>query len=155
MLELAGWGIASDSFGVGPKANGVALASAMQQAVCRAGGLRPDVIYAGSYCTADADLAEAEAIASTFGGENRPLVTNIRGTIGECKAPTGLLNILAAEASLRTRTVPATTGCRQVDPQCDIVVCTRPTEVAGMEAVMCNAFWVNGTNTSLLLRAVR
>ncbi|WP_310452587.1 beta-ketoacyl synthase N-terminal-like domain-containing protein [Sulfuritalea sp.] len=155
LLELAGWGITSDSFGVGPKANGVALASAMLEAVNRAGGLRPDVIYAGSYCTADADLAEAAAIASTFGGENRPLVTNIRGAIGEAKAPTGIFNILAAEASLRTGTVPATTGCRQVDPQCNIEVCIRPTKLASMEAVMCNAFWVNGTNTSLLLRVAR
>jgi 3-oxoacyl-(acyl-carrier-protein) synthase len=155
LLELAGWGIASDRFGVGPKADGLALTSAMQQAVSRAGGLRPNVIYAGSYCTNDADLAEATAIASTFGGEKRPLVTNIRGAIGEAKAPTGLFNILAAETSLRTGMVPATTGCRQVDPQCDIDVCMRPTQLTDLNAVMCNAFWVNGTNTSLLLKAVR
>ncbi len=152
LLQLAGWGSASDSFGVGPKRNGDALAGAMREAVDRAGGLRPDVIYAGSYCTADADRAEAAAIAGTFGGDKRPRVTNIRGAIGEAKAPTGLFNILAAQASMRSGTVPATTGCRQIDPECDIDVCTRATDLPGIDAVMCNAFWVNGTNTSLLLR---
>lgn len=152
LLELAGWGTASDSFGVGAKRSGDALAGAMRQAVDRAGGLRPDVIYAGSYCTADADRAEASAIAATFGDAPRPVVTNIRGAIGEAKAPTGLFNVLAAQASLRTSTVPATIGCRQIDPECDIHVATRTTELSRMDAVMCNAFWVNGTNTSLLLR---
>lgn len=153
LATLAGWATASDSFGVGPKANGQALAHAMQQAVARAGDLRPDAIYSGSYCTADADLAEADAVVGTFGSGKRPLVTNVRGALGEAKAPTALLGIVAAAQSLRTGTVPATTGCRERDPRCAIDVCTQTTAVPGIEAVLCNAFWVNGTNASVLLRA--
>lgn len=153
MLELAGWSTASDRFGAGPKANGAALAQAMQQAVERSGGLQPNIIYAGSYCTADADLAEAAAISGSFNGTHRPLVTNIRGTLGEAKGPTGLYNILAAQSSLSTGMVPGTSGCRELDPGCDIAVCTQATEVTGIQAVMCNSFWVNGTNASLIVRA--
>lgn len=154
LLELAGWATTSDRFGVGHKANGDALCRAMRDAVAQAGGTPPDVIYAGSYCTEDADLAEAEAIAEAF-GEHRARVTNIRGVIGEAKGPTGLLNLLAAEMSLRNGVVPATAGCRDIDPGCDLDVCQDITPVPGMQSILCNAFWVNGSNTSLVVRAPR
>lgn len=154
LLELAGWSTPSDRFGVGPKANGHGMALAMRQAWMQAGE-PPDLIYSGSYCTADADHAEADAIAEVFATQQAPKVTNVRGALGEAKGPTGLFNIMAAQASLATASAPPTAGCREVDPACRIDVCTQAAVLPRLKTVMCNAFWVNGTNSSIVVRAPR
>lgn len=154
LLELAAWSTTSDRFGVGPKSDGRGLAQAMRQATAQAGEV-PDVIYAGSYCTADADRAEASAITEVFGRQGAPKVTNLRGAIGEAKAPSGLFNILAAHATLTTGTIPPSTGCRQVAPDCTIDVCTEAQTLPRLNSVMCNAFWVNGTNSAIVVRLPR
>jgi len=153
LMELAGWGVTSDAFGVGHKGAGpAALQSAMEIAMHRAGEDRPDLVYSGSYCTADADQAEANSLVAIFEPSLRPTVTNIRGTIGEAKGVSGIFNLIAAEASLRTGIVPRTSGCEDIDLGCPIDIATKSSAIADMDVVMCNAFWVNGTNTSIIVR---
>ncbi|MBA3006099.1 MAG: hypothetical protein KJ900_17675 [Proteobacteria bacterium] len=152
LMRLSGWAMAADSYGVGDKSNGVpALRNAMDAALRVAGRSRVDLIYSGSYCTADADQSEAEAIVATFGRGLTPPTTNIRGAIGEQKGVGGLLNAVVAYSSLHTRMIPATKGCEQIDPRCDIDVVTSLRTLPAIDAVLCNAFWVNGVNASFIL----
>lgn len=138
-LELAGWGVCSDAFGVGPKGKGqAALGPAMRAALARGDECQVAQVYAGSYCSADADQAEAAALAQVFGGTGCPPVANLRHVIGETKAPSALFNLIAAENLLRQQAQSAAAavgaGARVAN------------------AALCNAFWVNGTNASLLVR---
>lgn len=156
LMELAGWCVASDVFGVGPKGAGEAsLRLAMNGAIQHAGGKMPQAVYSGSYCTADADRVEARAVNTVFHTFETPWVSNIRGTLGEAKGVSGIYNLIAAEASLRTGVVPRTGGFEQRDPGCDINVTISNTSIDGLDSVMCNSFWVNGTNTSVIVRRPR
>ncbi len=145
VLELAGWGVRSDTFGVGAKGRGPAsLSKAMQSALARGpGSPKTHVtqiarVYAGSYCSADADQAEADALAEVFGEAACPPLLNLRPIIGETKAPAALFNLIVAAAAIGASQRPA-------DPPGGDCSETQ-------DAVLCNAFWVNGTNTSLLVR---
>lgn len=154
LMRLTGWAMASDSFGVGHKSAGTsALRDAMASALRMAGRDHVDGIYSGSYCIADADEVEAEAIVAVFGRGTAPPVTNIRGVTGEIKGVSGMLNAIAASMSLRTGTLPATGGCEQIDPRCDVDVVTAARTLPMMESILCNAFWVNGVNASIVLES--
>lgn len=125
LLELAGHGLASDAFGVGPKGLGpAALSQAMQRALGDASQRRPALLYAGSYGSDDAEHAESDAIAQVFGAARPPRAINLRRVTGEAKAPMALFSLIAATAAL----------------------------AAPGDAALCNAFWVNGTNASVLVR---
>lgn len=126
LLELAGYGMSSDVFGVGPKGTGAcALMDAMRHALADSQPCpQPARVYAGSYCTEDADRAEAEALLHVLGRQAREKLINLRHVIGEAKAPMALFNLMAAQASL--------------DGPADLSVS--------------NAFWVNGANASVLVR---
>ncbi len=145
LLVLAGWSVCSDAFGVGPKGRGPAsLALAMktalaQSALSQAPEHRVSVVYAGSYCTEDADRCEKAAMEDVFGPADCPSQLNLRHVIGEAKAPTALFNLIAAEARLRGTDHY---GLAAADAGAN----------ANVNAALCNAFWVNGTNTSLLVR---
>jgi 3-oxoacyl-(acyl-carrier-protein) synthase len=153
LLRLAGWGVASDSFGGGPKGRGPnSIRGAMATALTMAARSNVDLAYAGSYCTADADRAEATALAEHFGLGRVPPVTNIRGTVGEIGGVTGMLNLIAAVRSLHTGIIPATVGCEVIDPSCALDVVTAPRQLAHIDSVLCNSFWVNGINTALVLQ---
>jgi 3-oxoacyl-(acyl-carrier-protein) synthase len=153
LAKLSGWSSPSDSFGIGPKSRGAdSIGLAMTAAMAQSGRTEVDVIYSGSYCTADADRAEAAAIKGSFRNVGAPAVTNIRGTVGEIRGTTGLLNVIAACASLHTGVIPPTAGFESPDPLCDIDV-VRTARSGKLASAMCNAFWTNGVNASLLMEA--
>ncbi len=142
MLELAGWGVRSDVFGVGAKGRGPAsLSKAMQSALARVSRSPMSLVtqvYAGSYGSADADQAEADALVEVFGKAACPPLLNLRPIIGETKAAAALFNLIVAAAAIG--------GQQRLGDQ------PRGDRSETHDAVLCNAFWVNGTNTSLLVR---
>jgi 3-oxoacyl-[acyl-carrier-protein] synthase II len=158
LAQLSGWATTTDTYGTGPKRDGQALVRAMaqaqSQAQSQAGGAAPDLIFGGGYGTVDADLAEAKAIAEQFGPpDTAPRLTNLRGTIGEAKSATGLFNVIAAIRAMREGFVPATAGCHAPDPAClsQIRLVQDGIALASLQRTMCNAFWVNGTNSSVVV----
>lgn len=158
LLRLAGWGVCSDAFGVGPKGSGPAsLGLAMEAALAMAPGCRSATIYSGSYGSADADRAEEDALAQVFGHAHGLQQFNLRQVIGEAKAPTALFNLIAAEAMLRGLAAHAWPGNESsseagIAPDADA---RNHVDASGTDAALCNAFWVNGTNTSLLVQRPR
>ncbi len=139
LLELAGWGINSDALGVGAKGRGHAsLAQTMKSALISAPESRVVLVCAGSYGSDDADRTEREALAEIFGEPLCPPLINLRTVIGETKAPAALFSLIAAAAWLVDHARQS--GSEHPEP--------RQSE----DAVLCNAFWVNGTNASLLVR---
>ena len=152
LAELAGWSSVGDIAPLGAKmGQPEGLHDGMRQAMGAAGVSSVDVVYAGSYCTKDADLAEARAIHTASGNAR---VTNIRGVIGEPKGPTGLLNVIAAIHSIKTGIVPPTVGFEEADPGCPPIAVSPETQrLERIDTVLCNSFWIHGTNNSCLLRS--
>jgi 3-oxoacyl-(acyl-carrier-protein) synthase len=156
LMRLTGWAMSADTFGTGAKGKGKpAIREAMASALQMADRSQVDLIYAGSYCTTDADQAEAEAMIALFGRAATPPITNIRGAIGEQKGVSALFNAVAACQSLQTGVMPATIGCEQIDPACAVDVVLAERAGLTLDAVLCNAFWVNGANAAFVLEAVQ
>jgi 3-oxoacyl-[acyl-carrier-protein] synthase II len=126
------------------------MRGALQGGASRGRGDAELLIYSGSYCTPDADRSEAEAVYEVTNG-SRPRVTNIRGAVGEMKGVSGLLNVVAACRSIQTGMIPHTVGCDTLDPGCDVNVVQHGPVWSEVSSVLCNAFWVNGINASLLV----
>ncbi|WP_349368700.1 beta-ketoacyl synthase N-terminal-like domain-containing protein [Salinarimonas sp.] len=150
LAALTGWASTNDARGVSPKrgySRGIANAMRLSDPA-RAG---TDVVLAGSYCTRDAERAEAEAIAAYANGREAPTVTNIRGAVGDCKGVSGLWNAVAAVKIFEHGVVPAPVGTEYPDEALSLRLPgpqDRPPR-----AILCNNFWVGGLNTSARLEA--
>jgi 3-oxoacyl-[acyl-carrier-protein] synthase II len=78
-------------------------------------GLSPadvNVVYASANASHDLDRVEAAALSTLFGG-HRPLVTSIKGAVGECGA-SGAASCVAAVACGMAGLVPPIAGLAQV-----------------------------------------
>lgn len=151
LAYMCGWSMASDAHGTGPKRTHDGILSAMSRSIDMAGGISPDIVFGGGYSTMDSDLVEARAISEFFGACYNIPVTNIRGTIGEAKAATALFNVIAAIKAMRTEHLPGTLGTDPLDPDCEIDVIEPKGRTYPARSALCNSFWVNGTNSSLVL----
>ncbi|MBQ0957956.1 hypothetical protein KAK06_03195 [Ideonella sp. 4Y11] len=155
LARLTGWSVTSDEFGVGAKDAGTpALDDAMTAALAMAGRQQVDAVYSGAYGTLDAARAEAHAMQRVFGPQQPPL-TNIRGVVGEARGATALWNIVAALSSLDTGLLPPAVGCEQPDPDWGLRIAGQDEPPDAIDTVLCNAYWVNGVNTSIVLETAR
>lgn len=148
LARLTGWASTNDARGLAPKrgySRGIANAMRLSDAA-QAGA---DVVLAGSYCTRDADRAEAGAIGAYADGRRVPTVTNIRGAVGDCKGVSGLWNAVAAVRILEQGIVPAPVGTDQPDET--LALRLPAPQDAPPRSVLCNNFWIGGLNTSARL----
>lgn len=155
LARLSGWSITSDAVGVGAKRGQPdGIRDSMEAALAQSQVQSVDMIYAGSYCTEDADRAEARAIAAAFAASvKKPVVANVRGAVGEAKGVTGVLNAIAATCSIGKGVIPPTAGYGEPDPQCALEVATAALNGKDVRSVLCSNFWVNGVNSALVLEA--
>ena len=94
------------------------LAHVMRRALAVA-GIRPpdvDVVYASANSAPGLDAVEAAALAEVF-GSLRPVVTSIKGAIGEAGA-NGMASLAAAIECGRRGSVPPVAGLQCVDAAC-------------------------------------
>lgn len=109
-----------------------------------------DAVYASANATTTLDRVEAEALASLF-TSHRPVITSIKGAIGECGA-SGAASCAAAFLCGRAGKVPPVAGLRDIDEACadlDIALEARP--LPG-PMVLVNSFASGGSLASVLLR---
>ncbi len=150
LARLTGWAVTNDAQGVVPK-RGYEKGIAQAMRLADPDGQGADTVIAGSYCTQDAEIAEAKAIRDYASEGSTPTVTNVRGAVGDCQGVTGLWNVIAAIKSLETGTVPHVIGCEEPKEGLGFKL---PSEGdAAPTAVMCNNFWVSGLNTAARLVA--
>ncbi|MDR6412838.1 beta-ketoacyl synthase N-terminal-like domain-containing protein [Paraburkholderia terricola] len=153
LAKLSGWSVTSDPFGMGPKGSVTStLGQSMQAALAQAGRASVPVVFSGAYGSQDAAAAEAAGIRS-LPGEERPIVTNIRGVVGEARGTTGLWNVIAAVQAMRHGQVPAIANCGEPDHGLGLQLATGASAPAPIDAALCNAFWLNGVNTSIVVEA--
>lgn len=153
--EVLGGGAASEPEGLlRVRDDGEGLARAISLALDDA-GLRPTdvgMIVAHGNGTRQGDASEAWAIREAFGATPPP-VTAFKWAFGHLLAAAGMIDVLAALAALRARTVPGVPTLRRLDPD----LAWLPVEAAprgprgDVALVLCRGF--AGTNAALLVRA--
>jgi 3-oxoacyl-(acyl-carrier-protein) synthase len=153
--DILGTGAASDTSGINawpdnPDTIARAMALALEDA-----GLTPDdvhVIYAAANAAPKLDYIEARALGQVFG--SRPVVTSIKGAIGECSAA-GAAACAAAILCGAAGKVPPIAGLRDPDSAATALNLARTAVDAPGDIVLVNSVASGGAVYSAVLRAPR
>lgn len=127
------------------------IARTMRDAIGDA-GLRPDaidVVYASANGTAVLDRVEAQALRSVFGAA-RPMVTSIKGALGEFGA-SGAVACAAALLCGARGEVPPVVGLRDVDSIAGDLNLVRERQAARGPVVLVNSVASGGSLFSIVL----
>jgi 3-oxoacyl-[acyl-carrier-protein] synthase II len=149
---IAGVGAGSAAVGINqwpdtPDAIVRTMQAAIADAHCTPADI--DVVYASANATAMLDRVEAHAIRHVF-GPNRPLVTAIKGAIGECGA-SGAAACAAALLCGAQGEVPPIVGLRDVDPEAADLNLARECVAAPGVTVLVNSLGSGGSLFSVVL----
>ena len=153
--EILGIGAASATSGINlwpddPDALARTIALALDEAGVTPGDV--DVIYASANATPTLDDIEARAIAAIFG--SRPIVTSIKGAIGECSAA-GAASCAAAVLCGALGKVPPIAGLRDPDPVAASLNLARDAADAPGPIVLVNSVASGGAIYCAVLRVPR
>jgi len=155
LAEILGTGAASDTSGINAWPDDPdTLARAMTLALEDA-GLTPadvDVIYASANASPKLDYIEARAINQLFG--SRPIVTSIKGAIGECSAA-GAASCASAILCGALGKVPPIAGLRDPDSAASMLNLARTVVDAPGDIVLVNSVASGGAVYSAVLRTPR
>jgi 3-oxoacyl-[acyl-carrier-protein] synthase II len=154
--EVAGWGLASApaplaGWPVDHEGARLALERALAAADCGPGEI--DLVYAAANGGLSLDRLEGEALATVFGrGEGGPMVTAVKGALGESFAG-GALRSVAAALSLVSGRVPPTLGLTA--PEIPLNHLLAPVQGEPIGRVLVNAMAPGGSFAALVLRGER
>jgi 3-oxoacyl-(acyl-carrier-protein) synthase len=112
-----------------------------------------DVVYASANAAAALDVVEAHAIRMVF-GTSRPLVTSIKGAIGEFGA-SGAAACAAVFLCGAQGEVPPIVGLRQIDPAVADLNLVRERQAAPGATVLVNSIGSGGSLFSVVLTVRR
>ena len=151
--RLTGYGESSDAHHMSaPHPEGLGAATALQQALDRAGRQGDEIDYVLMHATATPanDRSEARALIHRLGPT--PRAVGSKGLTGHTLGAAGAVGVAQALASLAGGFVPATAGLRHPDPELGLDA-RAETEDRPVRRVLVNAFGFGGNNCSLLLEA--
>ncbi|WP_019594685.1 beta-ketoacyl-ACP synthase [Thioalkalivibrio sp. ALM2T] len=150
---LIGYGESSDAHHMSaPHPEGLGAATALQQALDRAGRQGDEIDYVLMHATATPanDRSEARALIHRLG--LNPRAVGSKGLTGHTLGAAGAVGVAQVLASLAGGFVPATAGLRHPDPELGLDA-RAETEDRPVRRVLVNAFGFGGNNCSLLLEA--
>jgi 3-oxoacyl-[acyl-carrier-protein] synthase-1 len=129
-----------------------AIEAALEDANLRASDVAMVVAHANG--TPLSDVSEAAALRRVF-GERMPPVTGFKWATGHPLAASGILDLTLALESARRGVVPGIANFERLDPGCagvNVSATSRPLE-GDVVLIVCRGF--GGTNTAVVLRAIR
>lgn len=155
--ELIGFGMSDDAYHItAPAEGGTGAASAMTQALERA-GLRPeqvDYINAHGTSTPAGDLAEAQAIHRVFGAYAKQLaVSSTKSMIGHLLGAAGVVEAIFSVLAIRDGIAPPTINLHAPSEGCDLNFVPNVAQERSIRVAMSNSFGFGGTNGSLIFKA--
>ena len=152
---LDGFGLSCDAFHItGPRQDGAGAATAMEQALRRAGLAPEDIDYLNAHGTGTAlnDRMESVAIHKVFGELARRVpVSSIKALIGHTLGAAGAIEAVASILALRHGVIPPTWNWVEADPECDIDCVPNEPREAKLRHVLSNSYAFGGNNSSLVL----
>jgi len=159
LAEVLGAGYAAEGDGLlSIREDGDGLSRAITQALSEAGLAPADIgmVVAHGNGTPLSDSSEAAALRGVFGtGGAAPPVTAFKWATGHLIAAAGIMETAVALAALRERIVPGIATLTALDPDCEgLRVSSAPQAPRGDTAmILCRGF--AGTNSALIVRALR
>ena len=158
IAELAGFGRSSDGFHmVAPHPDGEGAKRAMEMAL-RDADIAPGevgLVHAHATGTPAGDIAEANGLATVFGGSDRvPPTTSTKAATGHALGAAGAYGAATCALAIQTGRIPPTLNAAAVDPEIPIDVVRESRDDTGTRVALTNAFAFGGTNGALVLRAV-
>jgi 3-oxoacyl-[acyl-carrier-protein] synthase II len=153
LAEVLGYGASADAHHItAPDPEGTGAARAMRGAL-EAAGLEPAAIvgvFAHGTGTPLNDAMEVAAMRQVF-GEELPPFTSTKGQYGHTMGASGAVSLALALPALADGILPATVGCREVDPALGASPVLPGTESTLAGPVMINAFGFGGHDASLIV----
>ncbi|HEY4414337.1 MAG TPA: beta-ketoacyl-[acyl-carrier-protein] synthase family protein [Verrucomicrobiae bacterium] len=151
LARLSGWGLSCDAYhATAPHPQGAGAATAMQNALRRA-GLAPsaiDYLNAHGTGTRDNDVAEGIAMKTVF--HNRvPPFSSTKRVFGHALAASGSLEAIVCIEALRRQALPPNPGFNKCDPAIGLIPVTE-SQPARLTHAMSNSFGFGGNNGVLI-----
>ncbi|MGE5268927.1 MAG: SDR family NAD(P)-dependent oxidoreductase, partial [Thiohalocapsa sp.] len=141
--------------------SGPAQEMVIRAALANAGMRSDDIDYIEAHGTGTAlgDPIEMHALASVFGGRERPLwVASVKSNIGHAEAAAGVAGLVKTVLMLQRQAVPASLHFRQLNPHIDlqgvpIAVPMALTHQSELRAIGVSSFGFSGTNAHIVVTA--
>ncbi len=150
-VQILGCGLSCDAYHpASPHPDGKGAATAMKTAIQNSGIAVKDVDYINLHGTGtpDNDLAEAKAVHTVF--PTPPPLSSIKGATGHGLAASGAIEAAIATICLNKNFLPANTGFKIPDPNCDLIPVLQP-DPRQISVVLSNSFGFGGNNACLVI----
>ncbi|MDO8948329.1 MAG: beta-ketoacyl-[acyl-carrier-protein] synthase family protein [Desulfocapsaceae bacterium] len=149
--QILGCGLSCDAYHpASPHPEGKGASRAMQKALDNAALKAAAIDYINLHGTGtpENDRAESKAVRSIF--PQPPPLSSIKGATGHGLAASGAIEAAIAAICLQKGFVPANTGCRQPDPECQLTPILQPADLP-IATVLSNSFGFGGNNACLII----
>jgi 3-oxoacyl-[acyl-carrier-protein] synthase II len=152
--ELAGFGATADAHHItAPAPGGEGAVRAMKMSLETAGIDLADVSYINVHGTSTplGDIAETEAIKTTFGEHAKKIAVNsTKSMTGHLLGAAGAVEAIASVLAIHNQTSPPTINYQTPDPACDLDYVPNVARPMTINAAMSNGFGFGGHNATLL-----
>ena len=121
------------------------------QASAGIGAADVDALIAHATGTPKGDTAEIRAINRQFAGNERLVVTGLKGHTGHTGAASGAMNVVAAVRAMESGRLVNVGGTRVLDPEITFDVALGEPRTVDVARCQVNAFGFGGQNASVIL----
>ncbi len=157
--ELAGYGMSGDAYHMTqPAESGDGARRCMVNALHDAGVNPEQVQYVNAHGTSTqiGDVAETEALKSTFAGHAYKLAVNsTKSMTGHLLGAAGGIEAVFTVLAIRDQVSPPTINLHNPDPQCDLDYVPNTARDMRIDCAVSNSFGFGGTNGSLVFRRLQ
>ncbi len=152
--EVAGYGMSGDAYHMTlPSESGEGAARCMRLALKNAGLEPNDVDYVNAHGTSTpaGDIAETDAVKSTFGSHSESLlVSSTKSMTGHLLGAAGGIEAVFSVLALRDQVAPPTINLDNPGDGCDLDFVANVKRPAKLNVAMSNSFGFGGTNGTLV-----
>ena len=152
--EVAGYGMSGDAYHMTmPSESGEGAARCMRLALKNAGLEPNDVDYVNAHGTSTpaGDIAETDAVKSTFGSHSESLlVSSTKSMTGHLLGAAGGIEAVFSVLAIRDQVAPPTINLDNPDDGCDLDYVANVKRPAKLNVAMSNSFGFGGTNGTLV-----
>ena len=156
--ELVGYGTNSDAYHMTSPAKGGHGASKCMNNALQDAQLNPqdvDYINAHGTSTPAGDIAETEAIKTTFGDHARQLaISSTKSMTGHLLGAAGGVEALFSVLAVHHDIMPPTINYDTPDPECDLDYIPNEARHARVDIALSNSFGFGGTNATVVFKKV-
>lgn len=156
--ELVGYGTNSDAYHMtSPAKGGLGASKCMQNALQDAELDPADVDYINAHGTSTpaGDIAETEAIKTTFGDHARKLaISSTKSMTGHLLGAAGGVEALFTILAVHHGVLPPTINYDTPDPECDLDYVPNEARPSQVDIALSNSFGFGGTNATVVFKKV-